>query len=78
MKLLGVLLLYLLIGQFYSLTYALIYKPDSHSAMLGLMGLFWPVCLVIDLLMQIAAGFGRFTHMLMAKFEKRDVSTPGT
>ena len=78
MKLLGLLLLYLLIGQFYSLTYALVYKPDEKSAMLGLMGLLWPVCLVIDLLMQISAGFGRFTHVLMSKFEKRDVSTPET
>lgn len=54
-------LLYLLCGQIFSLCYMFAYRPDTGTAMLGVMGLFWIFILLFDLIMSVAGGFGKVT-----------------
>ncbi len=63
-------MLYLLGGQIFSLCYLINYKPDERSAWLGLMGLAWPVFLVLDILFQIAGGFGLTSKIILQKIDK--------
>ena len=74
--------LYLVCGQLFSLAYILNYKPKDRTAMLGLMGLCWPVVLILDLVLQVAAGFGGITKAMVSKVEKPkevvNVRRPGT
>jgi len=64
------IILYLLGGQLFSLTYLINYKPDERSAWLGLMGLAWPLFLVIDVILQIAGGFGLTSKIILQKIDK--------
>ncbi len=50
--------LYLLAGQVFSLCYVLVYKPEPIRARLGLIGLFWVLVLIVDLLLAMAHSFG--------------------
>ncbi len=62
--------LYLVGGQLFSLCYLINYKPDQRTAWLGLMGLFWPVALVLDIVLQIAGGFGLTSKIILKKIDK--------
>ena len=57
-------LLYFLVGSVYSLTYVLIFKPEGHQVSQGLQILFWPVFLVIELVLGLASQFGKVTSVL--------------
>ena len=62
--------LYLVGGQLFSLCYLINYKPDQRTAWLGLMGLFWPIALVLDIVLQIAGGFGLTSKIILKKIDK--------
>lgn len=64
------IVLYLLGGQLFSLSYLINYKPDERSAWLGLMGLVWPFFLVMDVVLQIAGGFGLTSKIILKKIDK--------
>lgn len=63
-------LLYLLIGQVFSLVYTLNYRPDKN-AMLGLMGLFWPLILVLDLILHFAGMWGKSSALFAKKVQPK-------
>lgn len=63
-------LIYLLAGQVFSLVYMLQFHNEKRSAWLGLMGLFFPLYLIFDLLLTLAAGLGAHSKTLLARFEK--------
>ena len=66
-------LLYLLIGQIFSLVYVLSFKRTEQrtsAPWLGLMGLCWPLYILLDLVLTLAGGLGAHSKTLLAKFEK--------
>ncbi len=63
-------LIYLLAGQVFSLVYMLQFRSEKRTAWLGLMGLLWPLYLIVDLVVTLAAGLGAHTPKLLARFEK--------
>jgi len=60
----------LLAGQVFSLVYMINFRSEKRTAWLGLMGLFFPLYLVIDLVVTLAAGLGAHAPKLLARFEK--------
>ena len=64
-------LIYLLAGQIFSLVYMLQFRSEKRTAWLGLMGLAFPLYLVIDVIVTLAAGLGAHTPNLLARFEKK-------
>ena len=62
-------LIYLLAGQVFSLVYLLNFRNEKRSAWLGLMGLFFPLYLVLDLIVTLASGFGAHVPRLLARIE---------
>lgn len=65
-------LIYLLAGQVFSLVYLLNFRSEKRTAWLGLMGLFFPLYLVIDVVVTLAAGLGAHTPHLLAQFERKN------
>lgn len=67
-------LIYLLIGQVFSLVYvlSLVKAPDSEkkksAPWLGLMGLGWPIYLLLDLVLTLATGLGSHSKFILARF----------
>jgi len=66
----GLLLAYLGIGVVFLLCYILAMKPEPRMTSLGTIGLFWPVILLIDLLLTISGEFGKVGHNLALRFNK--------
>jgi len=64
-------LIYLLAGQVFSLVYMLQFRSEKRTAWLGLMGLFFPLYLIVDVVVTLAAGLGAHTPNLLARFEKK-------
>ena len=65
-------ILYLLIGQIFSLVYLLSLKDDDRRrAWVGLLGLCWPAYLLFDLVLTVSEGMGAGTKVIMSRFEKR-------
>lgn len=60
-------LLYFLIGQLVMLNYLINYKPPDRSAYLGLQSIFWPLVLVLDIILMIARGLGSQVQWMWAK-----------
>lgn len=52
-------LFYVLIGVIYLACYISVMKPQPHDAQLGLTVLFWPVYIVLDVVLMLANQFGR-------------------
>lgn len=79
-------LIYLLAGQIFSLVYLLNFRDEQRrmqaqgkvvkdsSAWLGLMGLFFPLYLVVDLIVTLAGGLGAHVPALLARIERKDKS----
>lgn len=65
-------LIYLLAGQVFSLVYMLQFRSEKRTAWLGLMGLGFPLYLVFDLVLTLAAGLGAHAPKLLARFEKEN------
>ena len=63
-------LIYLLAGQVFSLVYMLQFRSEKRTAWLGLMGLFFPLYLIVDLVVTLAAGLGAHAPKLLARIEK--------
>ena len=70
-------LLYLLTGQVFSLVYVLTLvkrKPQddkkSEAPWLGLMGVGWPLYLVVDIVVTLAGGLGAHSKFILSRFEK--------
>jgi hypothetical protein len=63
-------LLYLLCGQVFSLVYLLTFERERSKAWLGLMGLFFPVYLIIDLILTFASGLGAYSKTILSKFDR--------
>lgn len=66
----GLALAYLLIGQIYTISYQIAFPAERERVWLGFMGLFWPLYLILDVVMQIAYGFGHFSKLTYARAEK--------
>ena len=63
-------LLYFLIGVILLLCYLLAFRPEKNDVQIGLIVLFWPIVLIIDLVLAIAMQFGIFTRKLASRFRK--------
>ena len=68
LQILLVVVLYLLAGQIHSLVYVLIWKPTGEQTNLGLMGLFFPLLLVLEIVLGIASQFGRGVRLIQGRF----------
>jgi len=66
-----VTVLYFLVGQLLLLNYLLNYKPPDRTVWLGLQSLFWPLFLLLDVLLQVGSGLGEFSRRFTAKVERR-------
>lgn len=62
-------LLYLLCGLLLSLVYTYNYRTELVPVRLGLISLLWPAVLIVDLVLQIAAGFGSYTKGIKLKLD---------
>lgn len=65
-------LIYLLAGQVFSLVYSIQFRNEKRTAWLGLMGLFFPLYLLIDLVVTLASGLGAHVPTLLAKIDRKD------
>jgi len=68
-------LVYLLTGQVFSLVYVLSFKRAEQrtaAPWLGLMGIGWPLYLILDLVLTLAGGLGAHSKTLLARFEKKE------
>jgi len=66
-------LVYLLTGQVFSLVYVLSFKRAEQrttAPWLGLMGIGWPLYIILDLVLTLAGGLGAHSKTLLSKFEK--------
>ena len=66
-------LIYLLTGQVFSLVYVLSFKRDDKrgsAPWIGLMGIGWPLYLILDVVLTLAGGLGAHSKTLLARFEK--------
>lgn len=61
-------LLYFLIGVLLLLAYILAMKPQSQSVLLGLMVVFWPLILLIDLILSLSKALGTVGTTLSNRF----------
>lgn len=66
---LAVVLAYLLCGLLYSLCYLMAYKPKEGTTALGLMVLGWPIYIVLEIVLQIAFGFGTVAKFVNVKLK---------
>ena len=64
-------LLYFVCSFLYSLTYIWVYGPSEEDVWLGIMALLWPLYLVLDVLLQIARGFGKSYKIISNKIINR-------
>lgn len=64
------LLAYLGIGVIFLLCYILALKPQPKSTQLGLLAIFWPAVLVIDLVLALALEFGKAGQYLANRFKR--------
>lgn len=62
-------LIYLLAGQVFSLVYLLNFRNEKRTAWLGLMGLFFPLYLILDFVVTVAGGLGAHVPKLLARIE---------
>ena len=67
LQIIFVVLIYLLVGVFYALTYLIAYRPEKEATALGLTVLAWPVYIVIEIVLQIAYGIGSSVHYMNKK-----------
>jgi len=52
-------LLYLLCGLLYCFIYLLAIDRDEGNVMVGIMAMLWPLYIVLDIVLQVAASFGK-------------------
>jgi hypothetical protein len=62
--------IYLLAGQIFCLNYIMGVNSAERNVWIGIMGLFWPILLIIDVVLQIAGGLGKYTHMVRKKIDQ--------
>ena len=61
-------LAYLGIGVLFLLVYVLAVKPEANDTALGLTALFWPIVLLVDVVLAIATQIGAAGRLLSARF----------
>lgn len=67
-------LLYVIAGMLYTLLYTLLFKPKASEAYLGLMILFWPFWIALEILLTFAKSIGTFQRTLTERFNERVVT----
>jgi len=63
-------LVYLAAGIVFLLCYILSMKPDRQNAQLGIIALFWPAILVLDVVLAISTQFGKIGSLLAQRFQR--------
>ena len=64
------LLIYLLTGILFLLCYILALRPQTREVQLGLIALFWPLILLIDIVLALSTQFGAVGNKLAQRFRK--------
>lgn len=66
-----IVLIYLLCGQLFSVAYMINYRIQNQQAWLGLISLFWPLYIVVDLLLQISGYATLIPKWFINKVDKK-------
>lgn len=66
-----IILLYLFCGLLYSFIYMWVYNPEENEVWIGIMVFIWPLYLILDILLQMARGFGKNAKLISNKLFNR-------
>ena len=63
-------LIYLTAGVIFLLAYILALKPQPKDALIGLIALFWPMVILIDVVLALSSHLGALVRQLATRFHK--------
>lgn len=72
-QIIGLIIGYFLIGSSYLVAYILVYRPQPQDAQLGLTVLFWPIYVIVEVIVALAFQVGRFGKATAAKINEEKV-----